>query len=133
MRRGILVIDQGTTSTRAIVFDADGAPIADAQEEIPQIFPRPGWVEHDPEALWSSAVSTSREALTRAACEPAAVAALGITNQRETTVLWERATGKPIGNAIVWQDRRTAAACAALKAAGCEPQVTAVTGLLIDP
>jgi glycerol kinase len=133
VRRGILVIDQGTTSTRAIVFDADGAPIADAQEEIPQIFPRPGWVEHDPEALWSSAVSTSREALRRAACEPAAIAALGIANQRETSVLWDRATGKPIGNAIVWQDRRTAATCAALKGAGCEPQVTAVTGLLIDP
>jgi glycerol kinase len=133
MQSGVLVIDQGTTSTRAIVFDADGAPVADAQEEIPQIFPRPGWVEHDPESLWSSAVSTAREALRRARREPSALAGLGIANQRETSLIWDRATGKPIGNAIVWQDRRTAEACSALKAAGCEPQVTAATGLLLDP
>jgi glycerol kinase len=133
MQSGVLVIDQGTTSTRAIVFDADGAPVADAQEEIPQIFPRPGWVEHDPESLWSSAVSTAREALRRARRQPSALAALGIANQRETSLIWDRATGKPIGNAIVWQDRRTAEACSALKAGGCEPQVTAATGLLLDP
>jgi glycerol kinase len=133
LRAGVLVIDQGTTSTRSIVFDAGGAPVAAAQEEIPQIFPRPGWVEHDPESLWSSAVSTAREALGRAACEPADLAAIGVANQRETVLLWDRATGKPIGNAIVWQDRRTAEACSALKASGCEPQVTAVTGLLLDP
>jgi glycerol kinase len=133
MQSGVLVIDQGTTSTRAIVFDADGAPVADAQEEIPQIFPRPGWVEHDPESLWSSAVSTAREALRRARRQPSALAALGIANQRETSLIWDRATGKPIGKAIVWQDRRTAEACSALKAAGCEPQVTAATGLLLDP
>ena len=99
MQSGVLVIDQGTTSTRAIVFDADGAPVADAQEEIPQIFPRPGWVEHDPESLWSSAVSTAREALRRARREPSDLAALGIANQRETSLIWDRATGKPIGNA----------------------------------
>jgi glycerol kinase len=133
MRSGVLVIDQGTTSTRAIVFDADGAPVADAQEEIPQIFPRPGWVEHDPESLWTSAVSTAREALRRARREPSALAALGIANQRETALIWDRATGKPIGNAIVWQDRRTADVCSALQAGGCEPQVTAATGLLLDP
>jgi glycerol kinase len=133
LRAGVLVIDQGTTSTRSIVFGAGGAPVAAAQEEIPQIFPRPGWVEHDPESLWSSAVSTAREALGRAACEPADLAAIGVANQRETVLLWDRATGKPIGNAIVWQDRRTAEACSALKASGCEPQVTAVTGLLLDP
>jgi glycerol kinase len=133
MHSGVLVIDQGTTSTRAIVFDADGAPVGDAQEEIPQIFPRPGWVEHDPESLWSSAVSTAREALRRARRQPSALAALGIANQRETSLIWDRATGKPIGNAIVWQDRRTAEACSALKARGCEPQVTAATGLLLDP
>ncbi len=133
MRAGVLVIDQGTTSTRAIVFDADGAPVADARQEIPQIFPQPGWVEHDPESLWSSAVSTARGALRRAGREPATLAAVGIANQRETALLWERASGKPIGNAIVWQDRRTAEACSALKAGGCEPQVTAVTGLLLDP
>jgi glycerol kinase len=133
MQSGVLVIDQGTTSTRAIVFDADGAPVADVQEEIPQIFPRPGWVEHDPESLWSSAVSTAREALRRARRQPSDLAALGIANQRETSLIWDRATGKPIGKAIVWQDRRTAEACSALKAAGCEPQVTAATGLLLDP
>jgi glycerol kinase len=133
LRAGVLVIDQGTTSTRSIVFDADGAPVADAQEEFPQIFPRPGWVEHDPEALWSSAVSTARGALRRAAYEPADLAAIGVANQRETILIWDRTTGKPIGNAIVWQDRRTAEACSALKASGCEPQVTAVTGLLLDP
>ena len=133
MRSGVLVIDQGTTSTRAIVFDEDGAPVADAREEIPQIFPRPGWVEHNPEALWSSAISTARAALSRASCEPAWLAALGIANQRETALLWDRVTGKPLCNAIVWQDRRTAEACAALRAAGCEPQVTTTTGLVIDP
>ncbi len=133
MTAAVLVIDQGTTSTRAVVFDADGSPIAFAQQEIPQIFPRPGWVEHDPQSLWSSAISTAREALRRAAREPASLAAIGIANQRETTLIWDRSTGEPIGNAIVWQDRRTAEACAALKGRGCEPQVTATTGLLLDP
>ena len=129
----ILVIDQGTTSTRAIVFGADAAPVASAQTEFPQIYPRPGWVEHDPEALWRTTLATAREALKRAACEAQGLAAIGVANQRETTLIWERATGRPIANAIVWQDRRTADACAALKAEGAEPQVTAATGLVIDP
>src|SRR5208337_2241494 len=104
----VLVIDQGTTSTRAVVFNADGAPVALARQEIPQIFPRSGWVEHDPQSLWSSAISTAREALRLAACEPGALAAIGVANQRETALVWDRSTGEPIGNAIVWQDRRTA-------------------------
>ena len=133
MTASVLVIDQGTTSTRALVFDSVGAPDAFAQEEFPQIFPRPGWVEHDPQSLWSSAVSTAREALRRAACEPASLAGIGVANQRETILIWERSTARPIGNAIVWQDRRTAETCAVLKAGGCEPQVTATTGLLLDP
>ena len=129
----ILVIDQGTTSTRSIVFGLDAAPVASAQAEFQQLYPRPGWVEHDPETLWRTTLSTAREALRRAACEASDLAAIGIANQRETALIWERATGKPIANAIVWQDRRTAEACAALKAEGAEPQVTAATGLVIDP
>jgi glycerol kinase len=133
-RRGvILVIDQGTTSTRAIVFGPDAEPVASAQAEFAQIYPRPGWVEHDPETLWETTLSTAREALERAACEAKDLAAIGIANQRETVLIWERATGKPIMNAIVWQDRRTAGLCATLKAEGAEPQVTATTGLVIDP
>ena len=129
----ILVIDQGTTSTRSIVFGLDAAPVASAQAEFQQLYPRPGWVEHDPETLWRTTLSTAREALRRAACEASDLAAIGIANQRETVLIWERATGKPIANAIVWQDRRTAEACAGLKAEGAEPQVTAATGLVIDP
>ena len=129
----ILVIDQGTTSTRSIVFGLDAAPVASAQAEFQQLYPRPGWVEHDPETLWRTTLSTAREALRRAACEASDLAAIGVANQRETALIWERATGKPIANAIVWQDRRTAEACAGLKAEGAEPQVTAATGLVIDP
>ena len=129
----ILVIDQGTTSTRAIVFGPDAEPVANAQAEFPQIYPRPGWVEHDPEALWETTLSTAREALKRAGCDASSLAAIGIANQRETALIWERATGKPIANAIVWQDRRTAELCETLKAEGAEPQVTAATGLVIDP
>ncbi|MGB3581173.1 MAG: glycerol kinase GlpK [Roseiarcus sp.] len=129
----ILVIDQGTTSTRSIVFGLDAAPVASAQAEFQQLYPRPGWVEHDPETLWRTTLSTAREALRRAACEASDLAAIGVANQRETALVWERATGKPIANAIVWQDRRTAEACAGLKAEGAEPQVTAATGLVIDP
>ena len=125
----ILALDQGTTSTRAIVFDADLRPVATAQREFPQIFPAPGWVEHDPEAIWATVLSTIREALA----EGGPVAALGITNQRETTVIWDRATGVPIHNAIVWQDRRTADICAHLKAEGWEARITERTGLLLDP
>ena len=110
----ILAIDQGTTSTRAIVFDATGRPLGSGQKELPQIFPQAGWVEHDPEEIWSSTVEVCRAALAKAGLEARALAGIGITNQRETTVVWERATGKPVHNAIVWQDRRTADFCAAL-------------------
>ena len=129
----ILVIDQGTTSTRAIVFDAKTAPIAVGQQEFPQIFPRPGEVEHDPEAIWRSTLSTIREALDEAKLTPGALAGVGIANQRETVLVWERASGRPIHNAIVWQDRRTAPACAKLIEDGRENLIASRTGLLIDP
>ncbi|HSC95873.1 MAG TPA: glycerol kinase GlpK [Burkholderiales bacterium] len=128
----ILALDQGTTSSRAIVFDASGAMLALAQKEFTQVFPRPGWVEHDPEEIWVSQITVAHEALARAGVQARDVAAIGITNQRETTVVWERASGRPVCNAIVWQDRRTAAACDALRARGLEPRVTAKTGLLLD-
>jgi glycerol kinase len=129
----ILAIDQGTTSTRAIVFNADGRPVASAQKELPQIFPKPGWVEHDAEEIWSATVEVCRGALARARLDARALAGIGITNQRETTVVWDRATGRPIHNAIVWQDRRTADRCEALKRAGHEAEFTARTGLILDP
>jgi glycerol kinase len=129
----LLAIDQGTTSTRAILFRRDGRPHSVAQRELPQIFPQPGWVEHDAERIFADTVAVVREVLARAQVEPRAVAALGIANQRETTVVWERATGRPLGNAIVWQDRRTAAVCAALKREGREAFVRERTGLLLDP
>lgn len=128
----ILALDQGTTSSRAIVFDAKGAILAVAQKEFTQVFPRPGWVEHDPEEIWVTQVAVAHEALARAGVQARNVAAIGITNQRETTVVWERKTGRPLCNAIVWQDRRTAAACDALKARGLEPRISAKTGLLLD-
>ena len=133
MPAAILVIDQGTTSTRAIVFGADGTPVASAQEEFRQIFPQPGWVEHDPEDLWRTTLSTGRAALAKASENGHEVVALGIANQRETTLVWDRRSGTPIGNAIVWQDRRTAAACAALRDEGCEALVQERSGLLLDP
>ena len=129
----VLVVDQGTTSTRSMIFDRDTALVAMAQEEFPQIFPQPGWVEHDPESLWRTTLSTARQALSRANVEPSALAGLGITNQRETTLVWSRTTGRPIHNAIVWQDRRTAPLCAELKERGCEKLVAARAGLLLDP
>jgi glycerol kinase len=129
----LVAIDQGTTSTRAIVFDAALAPVAVAQQEFTQHFPADGWVEHDPEEIWTSVVATVRSALAKAGIAPADVAAIGITNQRETTLIWDRQTGKPIHNAIVWQDRRTADMCARLRAAGREPGLTQKTGLLLDP
>ncbi|MDX5359459.1 MAG: glycerol kinase GlpK [Rhodobacterales bacterium] len=129
----ILAIDQGTTSTRAIVFDAALRPVASAQQEFAQHFPAPGWVEHDPTDLWSSAAATARAAIERAGLSARDIAAIGLTNQRETTLLWDRATGKPLRNAIVWQDRRTADACAALERAGHGPMIAARTGLLLDP
>ncbi len=128
----ILALDQGTTSSRAIVFDAAGTIRAAAQKEFTQIFPRPGWVEHDPAEIWATQLAVAHEALARAGVHARDVAAIGITNQRETTVVWDRASGRPVCNAIVWQDRRTAAACEALKAQGVEPRVTAKTGLVLD-
>ncbi len=129
----VLAIDQGTTSSRAIVFDAERKIAGVGQREFTQHFPQDGWVEHDPEEIWESVVWSVRTALTAAGIEAGQVAALGITNQRETTLVWERATGKPIHNAIVWQDRRTARRCADLKTAGHEATITRKTGLLLDP
>ena len=114
----ILAIDQGTTSTRAIVFDDALRPLAIAQQEFRQIYPAPGLVEHDPEDIWSSVVATVADAIAQAGLAARDIAAIGITNQRETTLIWDRATGKPIHNAIVWQDRRTEDICAALRARG---------------
>ena len=133
MKGHVLVVDQGTTSTRSIIFGPDAALVAMAQEEFPQVFPQPGWVEHDPESLWRTTLSTARQALLRAGVEPSALAGLGITNQRETTLVWSRTTGRPIHNAIVWQDRRTAPLCAELKERGCETLVSTRAGLLLDP
>lgn len=129
----ILAIDQGTTSSRAIIFDKSLTPIASAQEEFTQHFPHSGWVEHDPEDIWSSTAGTCRGAIERAGLGPSDIAAIGITNQRETVVVWDRATGKPVHNAIVWQDRRTSDLCARLKAEGHEAMVRQKTGLLLDP
>jgi len=132
-RRYILAIDQGTTSTRAILFDAGGEPQATVQRELPQIYPADGWVEHDPEEIWRATVAVATGVLAKAAAAPADVAAIGITNQRETAVVWDRQSGKPIHNAIVWQDRRTTAFCKELVGAGHDPLVQTATGLLIDP
>jgi glycerol kinase len=129
----ILAIDQGTTSSRAIVFDAALRPVAQAQQEFPQIYPQSGWVEHDPADLWASVAATARAALEKSGLGAGSIAAIGITNQRETTLVWDRATGQPLHNAIVWQDRRTADTCDALKAKGIEPLITSRTGLLLDP
>jgi glycerol kinase len=125
----ILAIDQGTTSTRAMVFDQNVQVLAAAQKELPQIFPADGWVEHDPEEIWNATLAVCREVLAKVPD----VAAIGITNQRETTVLWDRATGKPLYNAIVWQDRRGAALCQSLEKAGHGALVQKTTGLLLDP
>ncbi len=129
----ILAIDQGTTSSRSILFDGELRVVATAQEEFPQHYPASGWVEHDPSDLWSSVAGTARAVMEKAGVSATDIAAIGITNQRETTLIWDRKTGEPIHNAIVWQDRRTADTCAALKAAGHEPMITARTGLLLDP
>lgn len=133
MAGAILAIDQGTTSSRAIVFGSDFQPISVGQKEFPQYFPRSGWVEHDPEDLWSTTAAVCREALERAHIPVADIAAIGITNQRETAVVWDKKTGKPVYNAIVWQDRRTADVCAKLRAAGKEKLITSKTGLILDP
>ncbi len=133
MRNHVLAIDQGTTSSRAIVFDARMNVLAIGQKEFPQHFPASGWVEHDPEDLWETTVWSVKEALKKAKLKADAIAAIGITNQRETTVIWDKATGKAIHNAIVWQDRRTAALCRKLKKKGLEPKFARKTGLLLDP
>jgi glycerol kinase len=131
---GVLIaIDQGTTSTRSIVFDAALTPIASAQIELAQIYPAPGWVEHDAEEIWASTVATLREAIAKAGVSAAEVAGIGITNQRETTIVWDRTNGKPIHNAVVWQDRRTADLCERLSSEGHEPSISSKTGLLLDP
>ena len=129
----VLAIDQGTTSSRAILFDGLGQPLASAQRELPQIFPRPGWVEHDASRIWRDTLAVCRAAIEQAGVDGARIAAIGITNQRETSVVWERATGQPIHHAVVWQDRRTASACRRLKEDGHEPLVRRKTGLLLDP
>src|SRR5512138_742095 len=125
----ILALDQGTTSSRALVFDHDGKIRGLAQKEFSQFFPSPGLVEHDAEEIWASQLGVAVEAIARAGVTAADIAAIGITNQRETTVVWDRSTGKPIHHAIVWQDRRTAADCDRLKAAGYEPTFRQKTGL----
>jgi len=128
----ILALDQGTTSSRAIVFDHGGRIVASAQREFRQIFPQPGWVEHDPQEIWTTQLTVARQALRKARLTAKDIAAIGITNQRETTVVWDRATGKPVGNAIVWQDRRTSPACDRLKARGLATLIRRKTGLVID-
>jgi glycerol kinase len=133
MSRYVLALDQGTTSSRSILFDRGGNIVASAQREFTQYFPQPGWVEHDADEIWVSQAVTITEALARAEATPADLAAVGITNQRETVVLWDRVTGHPLAPAIVWQDRRTADLCAALKSAGHEARVSERTGLLLDP
>lgn len=132
MNKYILAFDQGTTSSRAIIFDTNGMVKSVAQKEFRQIFPQPGWVEHDPSEIWSTQLGVAAEAITKAGLSAENIAAIGITNQRETTVVWERATGKPIYNAIVWQDRRTAAYCDSLKKEGKDKLIQEKTGLIID-
>jgi glycerol kinase len=128
----ILALDQGTSSSRSIVFDARGRIVAMAQREFRQIYPQPGWVEHDPKEIWATQLATAQEALAKAGLKAAQIASIGITNQRETTLLWDRRTGAPIHNAIVWQDRRAEPTCAALRERGLEPMFRARTGLIVD-
>jgi len=128
----LLALDQGTSSSRSIVFDADGRIVAMAQKEITQIYPHPGWVEHDPMEIWQTQLATAREALLKAGISASQVRAVGITNQRETTVVWNRATGQPVYNAIVWQDRRAEPSCVALRERGLAPTIRQKTGLLVD-
>src|SRR3954453_8810614 len=133
MEQYILALDQGTTSSRAIVFDHQGQIRSVAQKEFTQIYPQPGWVEHDPAEIWSSQLEVVVQAMTECGLPPRSVVAAGITNQRETTIIWDRRTGEPVYNAIVWQDRRTAAYCDELRRAGAEAEVQSRTGLLLDP
>ncbi len=132
-QHAILAIDQGTTSSRAMIFDEKARILAVSQQEFPQVFPRPGWVEHDPEAIWASVLAVCREALSAAGRRPADIVGIGITNQRETTVIWDRASGRPVCNAIVWQDRRTAGKCREYSADGGDTLAAERSGLRIDP
>src|SRR5262245_64153844 len=131
--RHLLAIDQGTTSSRCIVFDGGGRLVARARRELQQHYPASGWVEQDAEAIWRDTLLTAREAIGESGVRAEGIAAIGIANQRETVVVWDRATGTPIHRAIVWQDRRTADTCERLRADGAEPLVRAKTGLLLDP
>ncbi len=132
MKKYILALDQGTTSSRAIIFDHDGKPVSSSQKEFTQIYPQPGWVEHNPEEIWSSQAGVAFDALLKAGIDSNDLSAIGITNQRETTIVWDRTTGKPVYNAIVWQDRRTAGYCDQLKAEGHADKILEKTGLVID-
>jgi glycerol kinase len=132
MNQFILALDQGTTSSRAIVFDHSGLPVAAAQKEFTQIYPKPGWVEHNPEEIWSTQIGVATEVLAKAGLKSTDIAGIGITNQRETTIVWDRITGKPVYNAIVWQDRRTADFCDRLKAEGTDRTILEKTGLIVD-
>src|SRR6266850_1412266 len=129
----VLAIDQGTTGTKAIVFDHDGDVRGHAYSEFKQHYPQPGWVEHDAEEIWEVSINLVADALTKAGIHARELAAIGITNQRETTLIWDRKTGRPVTNAIVWQDRKTAAICDELKAAGLQSVIRHKTGLVIDP
>src|SRR6187549_962053 len=128
----LLALDQGTSSSRSIVFDETGRIVAQAQRELPQIYPQPGWVEHDPMEIWRGQLATAQDAIAQAGIKAADIRALGITNQRETTVIWNRKTGQPIHHAIVWQDRRGEPVCAKLREQGHGKAIQAKTGLLID-
>lgn len=129
----ILAIDQGTTSSRSMLFDQHFLVAEQSQYEFPQYFPESGWVEHNPEDIWQTTLKTCKDVIAKTRTGASNIAAIGITNQRETTIVWERSTGKPIYNAIVWQDRRTATLCTSLKRDGIEPLISAKTGLLLDP
>jgi len=131
--RYVLALDQGTTSSRAILFDEKGTPVSVAQQEFRQIYPQPGWVEHDPVEIWTTQRAVARKAVKKAGIDPRRILALGLTNQRETALLWDRNSGAPLHNAIVWQDRRTAAHCEALKKEGVEETIRSMTGLVVDP
>ena len=133
LKEHLLALDQGTTSSRAIVFHRSGRLVAQAQQELTQHFPQPGWVEHDAEEIWATQFAVAQQALAGAGLQASDIAAIGITNQRETTVLWHRHSGRPVHRAIVWQDRRTEALCAQLRAQGLEDAVRKRTGLVIDP
>ncbi|MBE3131872.1 MAG: glycerol kinase, partial [Acidobacteria bacterium] len=133
MQTCILALDQGTTSSRAILFDRSGRELAKAQKQFTQSYPRPGWVEHDPQEIWGTQLAAAREALAAAKVSPSQVTAIGIANQRETAVFWDRKTGEPLGPAIVWQDRRTTGICQTLAAQGLEKPINERTGLLLDP